>query len=52
MQQRVLLIEDSRTQALRIQLELLRHGLEVEIAGSGDRGIESGARKSASRDHP
>lgn len=40
MQQRVLLIEDSRTQALRIQLELMRHGLEVEIAGSGDRGIE------------
>ncbi len=30
MQQHVLLIEDSRTQALRLQLELMRHGLTVE----------------------
>ena len=41
MPQRVLLIEDSRTQALRIQLELLRYGLAVEIASSGDRGMAS-----------
>jgi DNA-binding response OmpR family regulator len=41
MQQRVLLIEDSRTQALRLQLELLRYGLAVEIACSGDRGMAS-----------
>jgi len=39
MQQRVLLVEDSRTQALRFQLELLRHGLTVEIASNGDRGM-------------
>jgi CheY-like chemotaxis protein len=39
MQPRVLLVEDSRTQALRIQLELLRYGLTVEIASNGDRGI-------------
>jgi DNA-binding response OmpR family regulator len=39
MQQRVLLVEDSRTQALRIQLELMRHGLTVEVASNGDRGI-------------
>jgi|SRR5687768_12367345 PleD family two-component response regulator len=41
MNQRVLLIEDSRTQALRIQLELLRHGLRVEIASSGERAMAS-----------
>jgi DNA-binding response OmpR family regulator len=41
MPQRVLLIEDSRTQALRIQLELLRYDLTVEIASSGDRGMAS-----------
>jgi DNA-binding response OmpR family regulator len=39
MQQRVLLVEDSRTQALRIQLELIRYGLSVEIASNGDRGM-------------
>jgi DNA-binding response OmpR family regulator len=39
MQQRVLLVEDSRTQALRIQLELVRYGLKVEIASNGDRGM-------------
>src|SRR5262245_1582319 len=37
---RVLLVEDSRTQALRIQLELVRHGLQVEIAGTGAEGLE------------
>jgi len=41
MRQRVLLIEDSRTQALRLQLELLHHGLAVEIASSGRRGMAS-----------
>src|SRR4029078_9118829 len=30
---------DSRTQALRFQLELLCHGLMVEIASNGDRGM-------------
>ena len=39
MQQRVLLVEDSRTQALRIQLELARYDLTVEIASNGDRGM-------------
>jgi DNA-binding response OmpR family regulator len=39
MQSRVLLVEDSRTQALRIQLELVRYGLTVEIASTGDRGL-------------
>jgi DNA-binding response OmpR family regulator len=34
--QRILLVEDSRTQALRIQLELECHGLTVEIANTGD----------------
>ncbi len=33
----VLLVEDSPTQALRIQLELLRHDLKVEIASTGTR---------------
>jgi len=35
MQQRILLIEDSRTQALRFQLELTRYGLAVEVACDG-----------------
>jgi DNA-binding response OmpR family regulator len=39
MQPRVLLVEDSRTQALRIQLELMRYGLTVEIASTGDCGL-------------
>jgi DNA-binding response OmpR family regulator len=39
MQPRVLLVEDSRTQALRFQLELARHDLNVEIASTGDRGL-------------
>ena len=36
---RILLVEDSRTQALRIQLELLRYGLAIEVAGSGAVGL-------------
>jgi DNA-binding response OmpR family regulator len=39
MQPRILLVEDSQTQALRFQLELARHGLTVEIAGDGGRGL-------------
>jgi DNA-binding response OmpR family regulator len=39
MQPRVLLVEDSRTQALRFQLELVRYGLTVEIASNGERGM-------------
>jgi DNA-binding response OmpR family regulator len=35
----VLLSEDSRSQALRIQLELARYDLKVEIAVTGDRGL-------------
>jgi DNA-binding response OmpR family regulator len=37
--QHILLVEDSRTQALRFQLELARHGLTVEIASTGDRAM-------------
>jgi DNA-binding response OmpR family regulator len=36
---RILLVEDSRTQALRFQLELARHGLTVEIASTGNRAM-------------
>jgi len=39
MPHRVLLVEDSRTQALRLQLELARHGLAVEIAHDGAAGL-------------
>src|SRR5512145_2755400 len=39
MSRHILLVEDSRTQALRFQLELLRYGLIVEIAGSGSTGL-------------
>lgn len=37
MPQHVLLVEDSRSQALRIQLELARYGVAVDIAATGDR---------------
>jgi CheY-like chemotaxis protein len=40
MAKRVLLVEDSRTQAMRMKLELGQHGLEVEIADDGNRGLE------------
>ncbi len=46
MGKRVLLVEDSRTQALRMQLELKRHGLDVSIAGDGLAGLEA-ARNAA-----
>lgn len=39
MPNRILVVEDSRTQAMRIRLELLRHGLEVEIATDGPSGL-------------
>jgi DNA-binding response OmpR family regulator len=39
MPQRVLLVEDSRTQALRIQLELARYSLTVMIASNGARAM-------------
>jgi putative two-component system response regulator len=39
MTQRILLVEDSRTQALRLQLELARYGLAVEIARDGATGL-------------
>jgi len=44
--QYILLIEDSRSQALRIQLELARYDLKVEIATTGDCGL------AAVRDNP
>ena len=44
MGKRVLLVEDSRTQAIRMQLELQRHGLDVEVAGDGNLGLESARR--------
>lgn len=37
----VLIVEDSPSQALRLKLELLRYGLEVEVATSGDAGLSS-----------
>jgi DNA-binding response OmpR family regulator len=40
MSKRVLLVEDSRTQAIRMQLELQRHGLEVIVAANGNAGLE------------
>ncbi len=39
MPNRILLVEDSRTQALRFQLELMRYGLTIEIASNGTRGL-------------
>jgi len=41
MSNRILLVEDSRTQALRIQLELLHHGLAVDIATTGRLGLNA-----------
>jgi DNA-binding response OmpR family regulator len=40
MSNRILLVEDSRSQALRIQLELVRYGLSVEIASTGTNGFD------------
>jgi DNA-binding response OmpR family regulator len=48
MGKRVLLVEDSRTQAIRMQLELQQHGLEVEVATDGPRGLEA----ARSQDNP
>jgi DNA-binding response OmpR family regulator len=39
MPKRILLVEDSRTQALRLQLELLRYGLAIEIEATGGSGL-------------
>lgn len=39
MPSRILLVEDSRTQAVRIQLELMRYGLTVDIATDGNNGL-------------
>ena len=35
MSYRILLVEDSRTQALRFQFELMHYGLKVEVASDG-----------------
>jgi two-component system cell cycle response regulator len=40
MTKHVLIIEDSRTQALRMQLELQRYDLMVEIAETGTAGLK------------
>jgi DNA-binding response OmpR family regulator len=39
MPQRILVVEDSRTQAMRLKLELQRCGAEVEIATTGTAGM-------------
>lgn len=36
---RILLVEDSRTQALRLKLELSRHGAEVAVVENGSDGL-------------
>jgi DNA-binding response OmpR family regulator len=41
MSNRILLVEDSRTQALRLRLELLRYGLQIDIAQTGRAGLEA-----------
>jgi twitching motility two-component system response regulator PilH len=41
MSHQILLVEDSRTQALRIQLELARYGLKLLIASDGNSGLEA-----------
>jgi CheY-like chemotaxis protein len=41
---RVLIVEDSQTQALRFQLELLRYGLSVEVATNGRSGLDTAYR--------
>ncbi len=45
MSHHVLLVEDSRTQALRLQLELVRHGLSVELATTGTSGLNAARRQ-------
>lgn len=40
----ILLVEDSRTQALRIQLELMRYGMKTEIAITGTSGLAAARR--------
>jgi DNA-binding response OmpR family regulator len=45
MPKHVLIVEDSRTQALRIQLELQRHGLEIQIAETGTAGLKSALQR-------
>lgn len=37
----VLVVEDSQSQALRLKLELMRMGVAVEIAPSGDAGLQA-----------
>jgi DNA-binding response OmpR family regulator len=39
MSERIVLIEDSQVQAMRIQLELLRYGFNVDIAHTGAQGL-------------
>ena len=41
MPKHVLIVEDSRTQAIRIQLELQRYGLLVEVAETGTAGLKA-----------
>jgi DNA-binding response OmpR family regulator len=39
MSERIVLVEDSQVQAMRIQLELLRYGFNVDIAHTGAQGL-------------
>ena len=41
MSNRILVVEDSRTQALRLQLELLRYGFAIDIASNGLSGLSA-----------
>jgi CheY-like chemotaxis protein len=45
MAKHVLLVEDSRIQALLIQQELHRHGLTVDIADTGTAGLNAAQRR-------
>ena len=41
MPKHILIVEDSRTQALRLQLELQRYGLVVAVAETGSAGLKA-----------
>jgi CheY-like chemotaxis protein len=45
MAKHVLLVEDSRIQAQLIQVDLLRHGLTVDIADTGTAGLNAAQRR-------
>ena len=45
MPKHVLIVEDSRTQAIRLQLELQRYGLVVEVAETGTAGLKAASQR-------